>query len=728
VNNRSSSRVTSRREFLKSAGTVGAALALASVPFPFGTAATSSEATDPSEKVSRLVPTVCGMCDANCGVVAYLRRDVVLKIEGNYNHSHSEGKICARGSAGVQLLYNPQRLQEPLKKTSDGRWEKISWEQALGEIGARLKTLRDLEGPETLAWIYHPRLSQEWDRQFMRAFGSPNLFSTTTLPASGSLFTACSHTLGDVPVADLGHSRYILMLGQNPAESIFVSELADLMKAKENGAHVVVADPRLSRTAGQAHEWLPIRPGTDGALLLGLMNVLLTENLYDAAFVEKHTSGFAELKALISDSTPGWASVITGIPADAIRRIARELAAAKPSCLVVPGLNATLYTNGVQTARAVLALNAMLGNYDSPGGLVMPEKVRPNSKMPAVKTTSPRRMDGVPGNSFPLSPAADGMAHLLPDMILSETPHRISALIVDGCNPVLSVSDRPTVLAALEKLELLVVIDVQGSDTADLADYVLPESTYLERFDPVAVSKRLIPEVALRQPVISPLYDTKPAHQIIADLATEVGLGEYFPANFDAYLRDQLRSVGTTPERLEKTGVLKLRDNITYSRRKFNTASGKINLYLESFREAGFDPLPSYQPPSADSGSGFRLLHGREAVHTGSSTQNIGWLNKLGEDNELWINADVAARLDIRDGDRLRVTSDTGAATVRAKTTQGIHPDAVFLLHGFGHTSPMQRMSYRKGSNDNDLIVPVTDPISGGAALGETIVALQKVH
>ncbi len=727
MNQRNSSRVT-RRDFLRSAGAIGAALALTGIPVQPADSATAPppESEDKTGKVSRLVPTICGMCDYGCGVVAYLQGNVLLKIEGNYNHSHSLGKICARGSAGVQLLYNPQRLKEPLKKNSSGRFEAISWDQALDEIASRLKQIREAYGPEGLAWVFHPRLSQEWDRQFMRAFGSPNLYSTRSV--STALTAAYQYTLGATPIPDLRNSAYILLLGHNPAESVFVSELAELMEAKEKGARVVVTDPRLSRTAAQAHEWMPIKPGTDGALLLAIMNVLVAEKLYDAAFVDEFTLGFEDLKPLLMDSTPGWASVQTGIPADGIRRLAREMAAVRPACVVVPSVNATLYENGVQTARIALALNALLGNYDAPGGLVMPEKPIVTVKMPATGPITVKRVDPAGQGAYPLSPPGDGMAHLLPNAILSQQPYPIAGLIVNGCNPVLSIPDRPRVEKALKSLKLVVVIDVQGTETSEMADYVLPESTYLERFDPVAVSQRLIPEVALRQPVFGSLYDTWPSHEIIFRLAERLDLGGYFPS-FEAVLREQLRAIGTTPDRLEKTGVWRRSETVTYGRRKFSTPSGKIELYLERFKNAGVDPLPSYHAPSGgNNGVSLRLLHGREAVHTGSATQNIGWLSNLGQENEIWINAEVAAKSFIDTGDLVSVSSKTGQVTARARATRGIHPDAVFLVHGFGHNTPMQRHSYRHGVNDNDLINPPIEAITGAPVLCGTMVTLEKVR
>jgi thiosulfate reductase/polysulfide reductase chain A len=324
----------SRRKFLKAAGAAGA-LAAASgpllVPTSKATAATVGV-------VPRLVPTICGMCEAHCGVLAYTQGDELLKLEGNFRHSHSLGKICPRGAAGGYLLDDANRLKTPLKRVGT-RFEPISWEVAFSEIGASLLNVKQRLGAEGVAWLRQPDLSDAWDVQFMRALGSPNIFaSTSTTRACRD--AAFASTLGGVPVFDLPNARYVLLFDRNLAESTFPADVNGLSEAKAHGARIVVVDPRLTNTAALANEWVPIRPGSDGALLLALMNVLVAEGRYDAAFVAKYTVGFPALADYLRDKTSDWAAQLTDIPADTIIRLARELAAQMPACIVDPSSGA----------------------------------------------------------------------------------------------------------------------------------------------------------------------------------------------------------------------------------------------------------------------------------------------------------------------------------------------------------------------------------------------------
>ncbi|MCL4534530.1 MAG: molybdopterin-dependent oxidoreductase [Bacteroidetes bacterium] len=710
----------SRRDFLKGVGAAGALAALGSVASRYGIAAEE-------QVVPHLTPTVCGMCTAHCGVLAYTAEGKLLKLEGNFKHSHSQGRICARGSAGVKLLYDPDRLKTPLKRNAAGDFEPISWEQAWQEIGQKLQELRQREGPQILAWARQPNLSDLWDRQFVAAFGSPNLFSNLSM-ARGSRNLACRLTLGGVPVSDLGNARYLLVFGRNFGESIFVSDLEALMRAKERGAHVVVVDPRLSNTAAQAHEWISIRPGTDGAMILAIMNVIVEEGLLDTAYVAKNTVGFPELKAYLADKTPAWAASVCDVPADTIRRVAREFARARPACGVDPGWHSAwgaLYANSVQTARAALALNALVGSFGAQGGLLMPAQPPLGEfKPPATPPVKAIRADAPAGGEFPLADPTEGRLSALPEIILSEKPYPIRALVCNHLNPALSLPEAGKVEEALRKLDLLVVIDVQMSETAQLAHYVLPETTYLERFDPLAISTRLVPEAALRQPVVAPMYEARPAYEIITGLARATGLGDYFAFNVSQVINAQAAGLGTTLEQMLREGVWQGKNSDGLH---FETPSGKIELYSERLKQAGLEPLPMYEAPAVRPSGirSFRLIHGRDAAHTGTSTQNNAWLQNQRPENELWINAARAARLSISSGDWVQVSSDVGSVRVKARATETIHPEAVYLAHGFGHKVRQQRLSFGKGVNDNVLIADRSEPLAGGAALNETLVQVR---
>ncbi|MDO8691873.1 MAG: molybdopterin-dependent oxidoreductase [Dehalococcoidia bacterium] len=721
----------SRRDFLKAIGAAGVVTVGASA---LGATQVLGKGTTKGtwDQMPRLVPTVCGMCDARCGVIAYVVGDRLYKLEGNYRHTQSQGKICARGSAGVKLLYDPDRIKTPLKRVGDQLFDPISWDQAFQEIGEKLAALRQSDGPQALAWAVHPGLSELWDRRFMDAFGSPNIFTQASLGQASSRLAA-NLTLGWEPVPDLRNSRYVMLFGRNYAESIFYTAATNaLMQAKEKGSKIVVVDPRLSRMAAQAHEWIPIRPGTDGAMLLAMMNVLVAEGLYDQGFVEANTKGFEELKAFLADKTPSWASSLCDVPADTIRRLAQEVAASKPAALVDPGRHGAwgaTYSNSFQTARAALTLNALLGNYGAKGGLLTPP-ANPLGRYqpPATPAVRAARADGAGGRQYPLASSTDGIIQALPEIIASGQPYPIRALITNHINPARSLPNTSKVLKALSKLDLLVVIDTHLTDTGELADYILPESTYLERLDPISPSTYMVSEVALRQPVVKPLYDTKPAYEIVTGLARAAGLGDYFDFGIDEVIQESLKPLGLNLTGLAREGIWTDTKGPSYGAPSFQTPSGKIELYSEQVASAGSDPLPVYSPPSAlpkgiDS---FRLVQGRDAAHTGTATQNNSYLHQLSPENRLWISATRAARMGIKSGDLLVVTSNAGEINIRAQVVEGIHPEAVFTTHGFGHSVPAQRLAYQKGVSGNGLTSGSIERVAGGAASGETVVRVRR--
>jgi thiosulfate reductase/polysulfide reductase chain A len=447
--------------------------------------------------------------------------------------------------------------------------------------------------------------------------------------------------------------------------------------------------------------------------------------------VERHTEGFAALADYALDKTPGWASHITDVPADTIRRLARELAAQKPACGVDPGWRGawgSLYSNSFQTARAALCLNALLGNYGTIGGLIFPPKPNlANLPLPALPAITAKRADGVGDGKFPLASLTEGAPQTLPEIIITGKPYAISALIVNHSNPARSLPNTRKVEEALRKLELLVVIDVQMSETAELAHYILPESTYLERDDPLAISQRLVPEVALRQPVVNPRYDTRPAHAIIAGLAKSVKLESAFSYTARQSIEMQLMLTNETAATLDKHGIWRNETAKIYGTPRFKTPSGKVELACNSLSKVGFDPLPIFEPPSTQPDlHSFRLLTGHDFAHTGTSTQNNPYLAALSNENQLWLHPARAARLGIENGNPVLVRSETGEVRVEAKLTEGIHPEAVWLAHGYGHGVRSQKRSFNKGVNDNLLVGDHAESFAGSPALAETIVTVTR--
>lgn len=715
----------SRRTFLKAtAVTTGALAAL-------GAEGLSLESWQKAAAASpeTIVPTICEMCGVKCGILAYVKNGRVVKIEGNPKHPFSNGRLCARGNAGIKTLYDPDRLRQPLKRVGEGKFVPISWEKAIAEIAAKLKELKGKYGPETLVWACHPELIAPWEKRFTEAFGSPN-FTGHAPTCYSNRNVAYNVTYGTLPGVDYGNVKYYLSPGRNITEGINNAVVQKIVAARQNGAKLVALDPRLSNFAAWADEWIPLRPGTDGAFLLALIHVLIKENLYDETFVREKTVGFEELKAEVEKYTPEWAEKITGIKAATIVRIAREMAAARPAAVVDPAWHGGLggmYHNGVQAGRAAACLNALLGNLGAKGGLTFSpgmnlakEDKLPGPPLPKVTA---KRWDGAGGEKWPLAKGL-GLIQTLPEVVESGKPYPVKALIVSHMNPVRSCPDSQRFIATLKKLELVVAIDIQMSDTAYHAHYVLPESSYLERSDPFEVAG---PTIALRQPVVTPLGDTKGEDEIIKELAEAVGIGEFFNFSLKEYNNTLLAPLGITHEQLEKEGVIKV-ETTPPKYDKLPTPSGKIELASELMRKAGGPAVPTWEPPLVQPDrSNFRLLHGHVAMHTHTSTQNNGWLHGLMPENELWIHPSRAKELGIKNGDLVEVESSVGRVRIKARVTEGIHPEAVFMAHGFGSMVPTQHLAYNRGANHSLLVPILTANFSGAAAQCEVLVKVKKV-
>lgn len=715
----------SRRTFIKGSLVAGAVAAFGGslVPLKGAEAAEAPEAS-----ATKVVPTICEMCGVKCGVLAHVKDGRVWRLTGNPKDPQSGGRLCARGNAGTKTLYDPDRLKGPLKRVGDGKFEPISWEQAFKEIGEKLIELKGRYGPQTLVWLAHPELISPLEKHFMAAFGSPN-YTGHGPTCYSSRNVAFEQMYGGVPGVDYRNVKYYIAFGRNLTGGIKNPDIQKIVAAKAEGAHLVAVDPRFNDFAYFADEWLPIRPGTDLAMILAMINVIIQENLYDASFVAERTVGFEDLKAGVASYTPEWAAKITGIDAATIVRIARELAAAKPAAAVDPGWHAVTgsqYYNSVQTARAVAALNALLGNLGAKGGLTFPPGIQFGDPAPIMGPKPPAaagpRWDGAGSEKWPLN-KAHGMIQIFPERVKEDKPYPIKAVVIQHLNPVRSSTNSAAFIEALKQLELVVAIDIQMNDAAYYAHYVLPEATYLERYDPLMTAGN---KVILRQPAVQPLFDTKGAEEIIGGIAKAAGLGEYFNFTLEQYNDAMLAPLGLTQAELARTGVAEVAAQPPdYT--KLKTPSGKIELACQAFVKAGSTLTPAWEPPLVEPKENeFRLIQGHVPMHTHTTTDNNAYLHALMPENELWINPARAAKLGIKTGDVVEVTSKVGSVKVKARVTEGIHPEAVFLAHGFGCGVPLRKLAYNSGANGSALIPIITAPVSGATAQCETLVTVRK--
>jgi thiosulfate reductase / polysulfide reductase chain A len=715
----------SRRDFLKLGGAGLGAVALGQyVPPLVAQAALNSGRLDAGS--NGYVPTLCEMCVWRCGLLAKVKDGRVVKLEGNPDHPHSKGKLCPRGQAGLMTTYDPDRVLTPLIRVGnrgEGKFRQASWEEALDLVASKMLDIKNKYGPEAMVFSSTHNLSQVQFENLLQAYGSPN-YGTQRSLCFNAMIVANLMTFGmEEPGRDYSQLKYIILTGRNLAEAISNSETGDLIHAIDRGTKAVYLDPRFTKTAAKADEWLPIRPGTDLAFHLALLNVIITEGLYDSSFVNQYTVGFPDLASSIVQYTPEWASGTTEIPADTIRRIAREFAAAAPYALAHNGWRTSNFVNSFQTERAIAILNALVGNWGTTlfpagsedGGLGKPPQ-------PAYPRVSALRLDGVPWK-YPFVPLKIGVFQQIRDSVLSEDPYAAHGWFISRQNPVLSLPDRQKTLQAFTKMDFVVTVDIIMNDTSWFSDVVLPEASYLERYDPLSIAGD---KAFVRQPVIEPQGEGKSALWIYKELGNRLGIGDFFQyKDEEDYLVQQLAPLGVSLAEVRQKGYAELPAG-EGDLFKWSTPSGKIELRSDSLSNAGFAGVPGWEEPPVPKAEQFYLLTGKGARQTQFATQNNVLLHKYDEEPELWMNTQAAKARGLENGDLVEVTSDVGTIYVKLLVTEAIRPDCVYLQPGFGHLSMALGTAYGLGASDSDLHVTYTDPISGGQALSQTFVVVKK--
>ncbi|HKL00842.1 MAG TPA: molybdopterin-dependent oxidoreductase [Desulfotignum sp.] len=687
--------------------------------------------------------SLCFMCSVRCPIQVGVKDGHVNWIQGNPHVAGIDGRLCPRGSAGKSLLYDDQRLQSPLIRVGDrgsGNWRKASWEEALDYVGTRLKEIKDTHGGHAIAFGERAQLATHVSKTFLKALGSPNHFTHDAL-CKGSMNTACrsmfGYTDGQMGI-NYANTKHIVLYGRNIFESINVKEVNTLMDALEKGAKLTYIDPRVNVTASKAHRYWMIRPGTDLALNYGLIHVILKERLYDAEFVDKWVHGLTDLQDFIKDYTPEWAETETGIPAGEIKALAREISREKPAVIFHYGYRCASHQNEIYMRRSILMLNALMGSVEAKGGIFFKKGPGAEGGKPARKLTEQEfpkievpRFDKVGTPDFPLPDPAHGVAQRLPYAILNEDPYPIKALINYRLDPLMSIADTNGTKRALDKLDLIVTIDINYSDIAWYSDVILPESIFLERTDCIQQMNGLKPMMFLREKAVEPRYDTMDGAIILKRIGERLGIGNYFPyENMDELVDWQLEGTGFTREDFAAKGFVSYgKSPIFWDRNDipFKTPSKKIEFRSSLLEDAGFPSFPPYESPAAPPDKKFRLVVGRTGLHTHISTQNVPYLNELMKENLLWINTEKAAALGIADGATVAVASACGNGRIKAFVTDLIHPEAVFMVHGFGHEAKLAKRSYNQGCSDALLQENLYDKVGGSPAFHDTFVTVTPV-
>lgn len=725
----------SRRKFLKITGfSVGAAAAATALsPMIKGANKINKEKVKGIQKI----PTYCDICFWKCGTVAYLKDGELWKVEGHPNDPLSKGRLCPRGTGGIGAVSDPDRLRSPLIRTRERGeevWKEVTWDEALGYIADKMQKIKTQYGPESVASFSHG-IGGNFLKHTLKAYGAINFaapsFAQCRGPRDVGFELTFGEAIGSPERTDIENAKCLVLIGSHLGENMHNSQVQEFANAVQNDASVIVVDPRFSVAASKAKYYLPIKPGTDIALLLAWMNVIVSEKIYDVDYVAKYGFGFEQFAAEISQYTPEWAYPETGIEPELIRASAREMAMHKPATLVHPGRHTTWYGDDAQRSRAIALLNALLGSWGRKGGFFYPASYSlPGYPYPAYPASTKEKLDN-PGKKYPF--ASEEITTGIREATITEQPYPIKGWFIYATNLIHALPNEKETIAAIQNLDLMVVVDVIPSEIAGWADVVLPESVYLERYDDLHMSAFKETFVGIRQPVVESPADQKPNWWIAKKLAEKLGLGNYYPWNhIEDYLDHRLKAGGLSLDQLKKEGIIRgpkppiyFEDGIVP---EFPTPSGKIEFYSLQLQQAGFDPVPKFKRPEQAPSGYYRLLFGRAPVHSFSRTQSNRILMDMMDENEVWVNQDVAEKWGLKNAQHVRLKNQDGVVSnkIKVKVTERIRTDCVYMVHGFGHNSKMLKGAFGKGASDAGLVTKyATDPLMGGTGMNVNFVTFE---
>lgn len=694
----------------------------------------------------RVVRTVCSTCYCGCGVFVHVKDGKVVKIEGDPDHPNNKGELCPKGLAGIELLYHPNRLNYPLKrkgKRGEGKWEKISWDEALGTISEKLREVKENYGPEAICIATGAGLYANMGiiGYFAYLLGTPNISGSGNIcfiPAAIAAQTTIGHTIAvfanEMISDDALETKCMLLWGSNPKYSYPYPIGEGIFKAKERGTKLIVVDPRPTDYAKIADIWLQLKPSTDDALALGMAHVIINEELYDKKFVAQWTYGFDELRRHVQQYPPDKVSNITWVPVKDIVGAARMFAQTRPSCICqrVP-IDQNL--NAVQTSRAILILRALCGDdFDVKGGNLLPGEKNIVGEFPHWKMASklPREVTAkrIGAEDIPLSSGADAeftFVHpsLLAKAIATGEPYKIRALITNAHNQMLSDTDTKLIEKGLRNIDFSVIMDHFMTPTAELYDMVLPATSWLEN-DGLRGHPGYPYVTPISHKAVEPLYERWSDLKFFIELARRMDLDIPW-RSAEEYIDFRMKDAGIRFRDLE--GINFLTKPKEYQRHlkgtfEFKTPSKKVEFYSTLLKQYGYDPLPDHKPPPATTPEfPFILIGGsKKLAYIHSGGRQITSLRKLSPEPILQMSPKAAKDLGISAGDWVWVESiyfrNRERAKFKAELVEGFLPQVVSVdaQWWFPERKEPDHGSFESNIN---VVIPgdVYDPIFGSTNL-----------
>ena len=769
----------------------------------------------------------CALCTAHCATVATVKDGKVTRLEADPDHPNG-GVFCLKGKAAPELVYHPDRLDFPLKRTNpksatDAGWQRVSWDEALDDIAGRLLSIRDRYGARAVALAKGTgggtsvSDAERWLSRFLSSYGSPNWVSTTHV-CNWHKDTGFSYTFGvEIPTPEVAHSGAFLLWGHNPSSTSLI--LAhDIVAAKKRGMKIIAVDPRRVGIAAQADVLLQVRPGTDGALALAMIDVAIKDKLFDENFVRQWTNGpflvrcdndamlteadvsakgsaqqfiawdenaeaivlydsasgvyerpsarlslsgehriklqdgsavacepaFARLAALATRYAPEISQAITWVPADKVRQAAHLLTANRPVSMFMHN-GVGQHTNATQTSRAIATFYALLGDFDRRGGNVVFPKAPLNSvagKELLPKETAQQRIGR---ERKPLGPPAkpgNCAAYDIFTAILEERPYPVKALLNFGSNTIMSTGDSQRAREAFRAVEFAVAAELFMTPTAELCDYVLPATSFLEMSNLSNDFKhrregRL--HVQYRPAVVEPLGERRSDTWIVFQLAKRLGLGEKFwDGDIDTAYEHELAPMGLSLKDLKASpGGVTAPGAPRYQKysivdkfgapRGFNTPDKKVAIHSHAFAAHGFAALPEYVEPMIsplsrpDVAKDYPLVltNAKFTTYIHSQLRGLTSLRKVSPHPSADIHPETASRFGITDKSWMVIESPRDSIRAKARVTDAIAPGIVCCQHGWWQECKALELpgydSYGAGSANPSLLIgsEIADPISG---------------
>jgi len=645
----------------------------------------------------RVVKTACNMCLMQCGIDVYVENGKIVRVSPIKEHPYN--KLCVKAYAVPELAHSSERLTNPLRKIN-GRFREVSWDEAFEFTAAKLTDIKEKYGPHSvIVHVGEPFVLTHTEsiiRRFSELYGTTNYTTAASYCYIARIMAQMLTWGAHVSTHYLPATKCLVLWGFNPTESHPVwAHTINAMTRKET--KLIVIDPRATPLAKKADIHARIRPGTDCALALGMLNVIIAEGLFDKAFVEQWTVGFDKLVEHVKEYSPKRVEEITWVKAETIRNMARMYATYKPAA-IAHGVSLDHSTNGIQALRAVSVLVAITGNLDIPGGNIYGGRFSPTSFRLAEKVAGKLSI----GANYPLFSQYIHHETVMPaiDAMLTEKPYPVKGLLLVGCNPALTWPNSNKVRQGFSQLDLLLVVDIFMTETAKMANIVLPGTTFLERED-IRDYGYTLSFIMLTNKVMEPVGNSMEDWKIWAELGKRMGYAEYFPWKDS----DELFSYWLKPTNISLDQLRQNPAGIYYAEEKefqkylksgFNTPSKKVEIYSQLMKDYGYDPLPTFHEPAESQVSRPDLVDKyplifvsgvRKIPYLHSEHRNLPSLRRLLPEPLIEVNPETASSLGIAGGNLVKVESPRGSIKLKAKLNKDIHPKIVVMQHGWNEAN-----------------------------------------